>query len=53
MRSSVNSRVVIVRRDGQALIWSRQRKDLTDRFPDVEAAAVRELPHRVALDGVI
>jgi ATP-dependent DNA ligase len=40
-----------VRRDGQARIWSRQRKDLTDRFPDVEAAAVQELPDGVVLDG--
>jgi ATP-dependent DNA ligase len=42
-----------VRRDGKARIWSRQRKDLTDRFPDIEAAAVQELPDGVVLDGVI
>lgn len=40
-----------MRRDGKARIWSRQRKDLTDRFPDVEAAAAQELPDGVVLDG--
>jgi ATP-dependent DNA ligase len=44
-------RVAIVRRDGTATLWSRHGKDLTDRFPDVAAAAVRQAPDGVVLDG--
>ena len=32
-------------------MWSRQRKDLTDRFADVAAAAVRILPADCVVDG--
>lgn len=28
----------------EARIWSRRRKDLTDRFPDIATAAARQLP---------
>ncbi|HEY3561770.1 MAG TPA: ATP-dependent DNA ligase [Kribbella sp.] len=44
-------RACIVRRGDEARIWSRQRKELTDRFPDVVKAAVRQLPDGVVLDG--
>jgi ATP-dependent DNA ligase len=38
---------------GVTRIWSRRGNDLTDRFPDVAAAAARQLPAGVVLDGVI
>jgi ATP-dependent DNA ligase len=44
-------RAVVVRRGDTATIWSRQRKDLTDRFPDIAATAVRQLADGVVLDG--
>jgi ATP-dependent DNA ligase len=31
----------------------RNRNDITDRFPDVVAAASRQIPDGVVLDGVI
>jgi ATP-dependent DNA ligase len=46
-------RVVIVRRGEEARLWTRNRHDITDRFPDVAAAATRQLPDGVVLDGVI
>ena len=46
-------RASIVRSAGTARIWSRQRKDLTARFPDIAVAAVEQLPDGVVLDGVI
>jgi ATP-dependent DNA ligase len=46
-------RASILRRGDTARIWSRQRKDLTDRFPDIAAAAARILPDGCVLDGVI
>lgn len=50
-RSGTASRVAIVRSGGTARLWSRQSNDLTDRFPDVAKAAVRQLPDGVVLDG--
>jgi ATP-dependent DNA ligase len=44
---------VIVRSADGARLWSRQGKNLTDRFPDIAAAAVRQVPAGVVLDGVI
>ncbi|HWD83249.1 MAG TPA: ATP-dependent DNA ligase [Kribbella sp.] len=44
-------RAVIVRSGDTARLWSRQRKELTDRFPDVVKASVRQLPDGVVLDG--
>lgn len=44
-------RAIISRRGDEARIWSRQRKDLTDRFPDIARAAARLLPDGVVLDG--
>jgi ATP-dependent DNA ligase len=44
-------RAVIVRRGTTARIWSRQRKELTDRFPDIAAAAARQLDDGTVVDG--
>lgn len=44
-------RAVIVRQGDTARIWSKQSNDLTDRFPDVAAAALQQLPAGVVLDG--
>jgi ATP-dependent DNA ligase len=41
----------VARGGGTARIWSRQRNDLTDRFRDIAAAAVSQLPDGVILDG--
>jgi ATP-dependent DNA ligase len=43
----------IVRSEDDARLWSRQGKDLTDRFPDIAAAAVRYVPAGVVLDGEV
>jgi ATP-dependent DNA ligase len=40
-----------VRKDGAARLWSRQRKELTDRFPDIATAAVQQVPDGIVLDG--
>ncbi|WP_432945762.1 hypothetical protein ACQPXM_06425 [Kribbella sp. CA-253562] len=42
---------MIVRRGTSARIWSRQRKELTDRFPDIAAAAARQLNDGAVVDG--
>ncbi|ONI79065.1 hypothetical protein BWI15_00365 [Kribbella sp. ALI-6-A] len=42
---------MIVRRGTTARIWSRQRKELTDRFPDIAAAAARQLDDGAVVDG--
>ncbi|HEY3006050.1 MAG TPA: ATP-dependent DNA ligase [Kribbellaceae bacterium] len=44
-------RAVIVRADERAVLWSRQGTDLTDRFPDIAAAASRILPAGCVVDG--
>jgi ATP-dependent DNA ligase len=44
-------RAVIVRQGDEARLWSRQRKDLTDRFAGIAAAAVRILPADCVVDG--
>lgn len=44
-------RVAIVRRGEQARLWTRNRNDITDRFPDIASAAVRQVPDGVVLDG--
>jgi hypothetical protein len=45
------SRVAIVRRGNQAQLWTRNRNDISDRFPDIVTAAVAQLPEGVVLDG--
>jgi ATP-dependent DNA ligase len=45
-------RGVIVRESEDATrIWSRNHRDLTDRFPDVARAATAQLPPGVVVDG--
>ena len=44
-------RAVVIRCGGTARIWSRQRNNLTDRFRDIAAAAVSQLPDGEVLDG--
>ena len=39
-------RLVIVRSGASTRLWSKQGRDLTDRFPDIAAAAVAQLPAR-------
>ena len=46
-------RVAIVRSGDGARLWTRNRHDISDRFPDIVIAAVRQLPDGVVLDGVI
>jgi transposase len=45
------SRIAIVRSGTGARLWTRNRNDITDRFPDVAAAAAEQSPDGVALDG--
>jgi ATP-dependent DNA ligase len=44
-------RAVIVRQSETTRLWSRQGKDLTDRFSDIAAAAARMLPDQCVVDG--
>jgi ATP-dependent DNA ligase len=44
-------RAVIVRHADGARVWSRQGNDLTDRFPEIAAAARRMLPAGCVVDG--
>ena len=44
-------RVAAVRDDAGARLWSRQGKDLTDRFPDLAAALVDQIQPGTVLDG--
>ncbi|GAB2647163.1 hypothetical protein GCM10009743_23410 [Kribbella swartbergensis] len=32
-------------------MWTRNRNDISDRFPDIVAAAVAQIPDEVVLDG--
>jgi ATP-dependent DNA ligase len=34
-------------------LWTRNQHDISDRFPDIVAAAQRQLPDGMVLDGVI
>jgi ATP-dependent DNA ligase len=49
-RVQSTSRGVIVR-GTQTRIWSRNRRDLTDRFPDIVRAAEQQLPAGAVVDG--
>lgn len=44
-------RCALVRDVSGTHLWSRQGKDLTDRFPDVAAAAEAQIPAGTVLDG--
>jgi ATP-dependent DNA ligase len=46
-------RLVVVRQPGSTRVWSRQGRDLTDRFPDVAAAARAQLPAGTVVDGEV
>ncbi len=46
-------RLVVVRSAGSTRVWSKQGRDLTDRFPDVVAAAVAQVPAGTVLDGEV
>jgi ATP-dependent DNA ligase len=44
-------RIAVVRDDHGARLWSRQGKDLTDRFPDLRVAALEQLAPRTVIDA--
>jgi ATP-dependent DNA ligase len=46
-------RLVVVRTGGSTRVWSKQGRDLTDRFPDVVAAAVAQVPAGTVLNGEV
>ena len=46
-------RVGAVCRDGQVQLWSRNGKDFTTKFPDVQAALATQVDVDCVLDGVI
>ncbi|MGY2127742.1 ATP-dependent DNA ligase [Blastococcus sp. SYSU DS0617] len=46
-------RLVIVRDAGSTRLWSKQGRDLTDRFPDVAAAALAQVPAGTVVDGEV
>jgi ATP-dependent DNA ligase len=46
-------RLVIVRSASSTRLWSKQGRDLTDRFPDIAAAAVAQLPAGSVVDGEV
>jgi ATP-dependent DNA ligase len=46
-------RLVVVRAAGSTRVWSKQGRDLSDRFPDVVAAARAQVPAGTVLDGEV
>lgn len=46
-------RLVIVRDSGATRLWSKQGRDLTDRFPDIAAAALAQVPPGTVVDGEV
>ena len=46
-------RLVIVRTASSTRLWSKQGRDLTDRFPDVAAAALAQVPAGTVVDGEV
>ena len=46
-------RLVIVRQGDSTRLWSKQGRDLTNRFPDVAAAALVQLPAGTVVDGEV
>jgi ATP-dependent DNA ligase len=46
-------RLVIVRDRRSTRLWSKQGRDLTDRFPDVAAAALAQVPPGCVVDGEV
>ncbi|TCO15666.1 ATP dependent DNA ligase-like protein [Kribbella steppae] len=50
-RVQSTSRVAVVRRGDTARLWTRNRNDISDRFPDIVAAAEKQLRDGAVLDG--
>jgi ATP-dependent DNA ligase len=46
-------RLVVVRTATSTRLWSKQGRDLTDRFPDIAAAALAQVPAGTVLDGEV
>ncbi|MCW2580177.1 MAG: ATP-dependent ligase [Blastococcus sp.] len=46
-------RLVVVRTGTSTRVWSKQGRDLTDRFPDIAAAALAQVPAGTVLDGEV
>jgi ATP-dependent DNA ligase len=46
-------RLVVVRQGNSTRLWSKQGRDLTDRFPDVVAASVAQVPAGTVVDGEV
>jgi ATP-dependent DNA ligase len=46
-------RLVVVRTGSSTRVWSKQGRDLSDRFPDVVAAARAQVPAGTVLDGEV
>ncbi len=46
-------RLVVVRTTGSTRLWSKQGRDLTDRFPDLAAAALAQVPAGTVVDGEV
>lgn len=46
-------RLVVVRTAGSTRLWSKQGRDLTDRFPDLAAAALAQVPAGTVVDGEV
>jgi ATP-dependent DNA ligase len=46
-------RLVVVRQGASTRLWSKQGRDLTDRFPDVAAAALAQVPAGTVVDGEV
>jgi ATP-dependent DNA ligase len=46
-------RLVVVRTASSTRLWSKQGRDLTDRFPDIAAAALAQVAAGTVLDGEV
>jgi len=46
-------RLVVVRTASSTRLWSKQGRDLTDRFPDIAAAALAQVPAGTVVDGEV
>jgi ATP-dependent DNA ligase len=46
-------RLVVVRTRTSTRLWSKQGRDLTDRFPDIAAAALAQVPAGTVVDGEV
>jgi ATP-dependent DNA ligase len=46
-------RLVIVRQENSTRLWSKQGRDLTDRFPDLATAALAQVPAGTVVDGEV